>query len=98
MIQFHLVARAKINKPELEKRRNSGIKIKDTIKENRIVDFDEMGEHKTTIYNFDKLEPGMQFMGPAIVEDSSTTVVIFPQQRCLVDDYANLHITIRGNS
>ena len=98
MIQFHLVARAKINKPELEKRRNSGIKIKDTIKENRIVDFDEMGEHEATIYNFDKLEPGMQFMGPAIVEDSSTTVVIFPQQSCLVDDYANLHITIRGNS
>ena len=98
MIQFHLVARAKINKPELEKRRNSGIKIKDTIKENRIVDFDEMGEHETTIYNFDKLEPGMQFMGPAIVEDSSTTVVIFPQQKCLVDDYANLHITIRGNN
>ena len=98
MIQFHLVARAKINKPELEKRRNSGIKTKDTIKEKRIVDFDEMGEHETTIYDFDKLEPGMQFMGPAIVEDSSTTVVIFPQQSCLVDDYANLHITIRGSS
>ena len=98
MIQFHLVARAKINKPALEKRHNSGIKTEDTIKEKRIVDFDEMGEHETTIYDFDKLEPGMQFMGPAIVEDSSTTVVIFPQQSCLVDDYANLHITIRDNS
>ena len=95
MIQFHLVARAKINKPALEKRHNSGIKTEDTIKEKRIVDFDEMGEHEASIYNFDKLEPGMQFMGPAIVEDSSTTVVIFPQQSCLVDDYANLHITIR---
>ena len=37
MIQFHLVARAKINKPALEKRRNSGIKTEDTIKEKRIV-------------------------------------------------------------
>ena len=98
MIQFHLVARAKINKPALEKRHNSGIKTEDTIKEKRIVDFDEMGEHEASIYNFDKLEPGMQFMGPAIVEDSSTTVVIFPQQSCLVDDYANLHITIKGNN
>ena len=98
MIQFHLVARAKINKPALEKRHNSGIKTEDTIKEKRIVDFDEMGEHEASIYNFDKLEPGMQFIGPAIVEDSSTTVVIFPQQSCLVDDYANLHITIRDNS
>ena len=36
----------------------------------------------------------MSFSGPAIVEDSSTTVVIFPGQKCKVDDYANLHINI----
>jgi len=98
MIQFHLVAIAKIDKPVLEKRNISNLKIKDTIKEKRIVDFDEMGEHEATIYNFDKLEPKMEFMGPAIVEDSNTTVVIFPQQKCLVDDYANLHITIKSNN
>ena len=40
----------------------------------------------------------MEFMGPAIVEDSNTTVVIFPQQKCVVDDYANLHITIKSNN
>ena len=36
----------------------------------------------------------MEFSGPAIVEDPSTTVVIFPGQKCKVDDYANLHITL----
>ena len=46
MIQFHLVAIAKIEKPELEKRNISNLKIEDTIKEKRIVDFDEMGEHE----------------------------------------------------
>ena len=97
MIQFHLVAVAKIDKPALEKRNRSGLKVEDTIKEKRFVDFDEMGEHESAIYNFDKLEPGMEFMGPAIVEDSSTTVVIFPKQICLVDDYANLHVTIKEN-
>ena len=98
MIQFHLVAIAKIDKPALEKKNISNLKIKDTIKEKRIVDFDEMGEHEATIYDFDKLEPKMEFMGPAIVEDSNTTVVIFPQQKCVVDDYANLHITIKSNN
>ena len=97
MMQFHLVAVAKIDKPMLEKRNKSGLKVEDTIKEKRIVDFDEMGEHESAIYNFDKLEPGMEFVGPAIVEDSSTTVVIFPQQSCFVDDYANLHVTIKEN-
>jgi N-methylhydantoinase A len=98
MIQFHLVAIAKIEKPALEKKNISNLKIEDTIKEKRIVDFDEMGEHETTIYNFDKLEPKMEFIGPAIVEDANTTVVIFPQQKCVVDDYANLHITIKRNN
>ena len=95
MIQFHLVAVAKIEKPELEKRNKTNIKIEETIKEKRLVDFDEMGEHESDIYDFDKLEPGMRFNGPAIVEDASTTIVIFPEQICSVDDYTNLHISMK---
>ena len=98
MIQFHLVAFAKIEKPELQERKISNIKVEDTIKETREVDFDEMGVHKSNIYNFDLLEPGMEFTGPAIVEDPSTTVVIFPKQKCKVDKFANLHISIEGEN
>ena len=94
MIQFHLVAFAKIEKPELQERKITNIKVEETIKETREVDFDEMGVHKSNIYNFDLLEPGMEFTGPAIVEDPSTTVVIFPKQKCKVDKFANLHISI----
>ena len=36
----------------------------------------------------------MEFTGPAIVEDPSTTVVIFPKQKCKVDKFANLHISL----
>ena len=98
MIQFHLVAFAKIEKPELQERKITNIKVEDTIKETREVDFDEMGVHKSNIYNFDLLEPGMEFTGPAIVEDPSTTVVIFPKQKCKVDKFANLHISIGGEN
>ena len=96
MIQFHLVAFAKIDKPDLQEREKTGITIDKTIKENRKVDFDEMGVHDSKIYDFDLLEPDMEFVGPAIVEDPSTTVVIFPDQKCKVDNYANLHISIFG--
>ena len=65
-----------------------------TIKEHRKVDYDEQGIHDSIIYDFNILEPDMEFLGPAIVEDPSTTVVIFPGQKCKVDDYANLHISI----
>jgi len=79
-------------------RKITNIKVEDTIKETREVDFDEMGVHKSNIYNFDLLEPGMEFTGPAIVEDPSTTVVIFPKQKCKVDKFANLHISIGGEN
>ena len=98
MIQFHLVAFAKIDKPDLQEREKTGITIDKTIKENRKVDFDEMGVHDSKIYDFDLLEPDMEFVGPAIVEDPSTTVVIFPDQKCKVDNYANLHISIEGEN
>ena len=94
MIQFHLVAFAKIDKPELQERNKTGISIEKTIKENRKVDFDQLGIHETKIYDFNLLEPEMEFSGPAVVEDPSTTVVIFPNQKCNVDKYANLHISI----
>ena len=94
MIQFHLVAFAKIDKPELQERNKTGISIEKTIKEIRKVDFDQLGIHETKIYDFNLLEPEMEFSGPAVVEDPSTTVVIFPNQKCHVDKYANLHITI----
>tara|TARA_B100000959_G_scaffold173894_1_gene182085 strand:+ start:455 stop:2527 length:2073 start_codon:yes stop_codon:yes gene_type:complete len=95
LIQFHLVAIAKIEKPKLEKRKKTGKKVKEAIKSKRKVDFDQMGERVSDIYDFDKLEPNMSFSGPAIVEDPSTTIVIFPGQQCKVDDYANLHINIQ---
>ncbi len=97
MIQFHLVAFAKIDKPDLQERKKTGRTVDKTIKENRMVDFDEMGIHDSKIYDFDLLEPDMEFSGPAIVEDPSTTVVIFPDQKCKVDNYANLHISILGD-
>ena len=98
MIQFHLVAFAKIDKPDLQERKKTGILLEKTIKEKREVDFDQMGVHVSSIYDFDLLEPDMEFSGPAIVEDPSTTVVIFPDQKCKVDNYANLHISISGEN
>ena len=93
MLQIFLLIFSKIEKPKLQKRKKTGINIEKTVKEQRKVDFDEQGIHDSKIYDFNILEPDMEFSGPAIVEDPSTTVVIFPGQKCKVDDYANLHIT-----
>ena len=39
----------------------------------------------------------MAFCGPAIVEDSGTTVVIHPGNHVRIDHLGNLHITLDGN-
>ena len=39
-------------------------------------------------------QPGMSFVGPAVVEDAGTTVVVHPGQSVSMDAYRNIHIRI----
>jgi N-methylhydantoinase A len=89
MVCYHLVAIAEVDKLKPNKRQRSGRKVEHTIKGTRTVDYIETGISKATIYNGDLLEPGMSFMGPGIIEESGTTVVIPPNMPCHVDDYGN---------
>jgi N-methylhydantoinase A len=89
LVCYHLVAHADVDKLKPERRPITEKKAEDAIKGTREVDFIEFGIHKATIYNGDALESGMIFTGPAIIEESGTTVVIPPGLPCNVDDYGN---------
>ena len=41
-----------------------------------------------------RLEPGMAFTGPAVIEDAGPTIVIHPGQQVEIDGYRNVHIRI----
>ncbi len=92
LICYHLIAIAEVDKLKPSKLKTSGKKIEDAIKETRKVDFIEHGVHLATIYASEALEPGMKFVGPAIIEDAGTTIVIPPDLPCQIDDYGNYHI------
>lgn len=92
LICYHLIAIAEVDKLKPSKLKSSGKKIEDAIKETRKVDFIEHGVHLATIFASEALEPGMKFVGPAIIEDAGTTIVIPPDLPCQVDDYGNYHI------
>lgn len=49
---------------------------------------------KATVYLGDRLMPGDTLAGPAIIEESITTVVIPPSFKCAVDDYGNCVLTL----
>jgi N-methylhydantoinase A len=91
LVGFHVVASADIGKLTPKKMSPSGRRTEEAVKAKRKVDY-VTGIHEAVIYDGDRLEPGMRFAGPAIVEESGSTTVVMPDLPCSVDDYGNLHI------
>ena len=92
LVVYHLVALAEVDKLKPEKLPTTGRKLEEAVKAQREVDYAEAGIHLATIYDGDALEPGMSFVGPAIIEEAGATTVIPPDLPCQVDDYGNYHI------
>ncbi|MEM8729396.1 MAG: hydantoinase/oxoprolinase family protein [Pseudomonadota bacterium] len=96
MVGIHLVARAEVGKLTMAPADLGAPDASGALKGQRVVDFALEGTHESAIYDGDKLRPGMAFTGPAIVEDSGTTIVVHPGNQVSVDAYRNIHIEIGG--
>jgi len=71
----------------------------DALRENRAVFFDATGDFADTpIYDRAKLGRNAVIDGPAIVEQSDTTVVIPPGMSARVDAYLNIVIDVGGDA
>ncbi len=92
LVTFHLVALGRVPKPELAKISSTGRSLNDTVRGNRLVDFDMDGIHETPIHERALLEPGMVLQGPLIIEEPATTILIPPGAYGEVDNYGNIHI------
>jgi N-methylhydantoinase A len=92
VVGLHLVSAAEVGKLELVPLAGSGASIAAARKGRRSVDYATEGVHEADIYAADRLEPGMQLAGPAIIEDAATTTVIHPGQQASIDVYGNTHI------
>lgn len=92
MVGIHLVASAEVGKLEMASSEPTGNDVSLAKKGERDVDYALEGIHKASIYDGTRLEPGMSFAGPAIIEDPGTTVVIHPGNRVEIDGYGNIHI------
>ena len=94
LVAYHLVAIAEVDKlqPRPLPGAGNGADASRAVKERRDVDWVQDGVQETAIYNGDELTPGMQFAGPAIIEEAGATTVIPPGLLCHVDDYGNYHV------
>lgn len=98
MVGIHLVARAEVGKLTMTPGTIGPADATPALKGEREVDYALEGNHAAAIYDGDKLAPGMAFTGPAIIEDSGTTIVIHPGNQVSIDAYGNTHIEIGGAS
>ena len=58
--------------------------------------FDPHAPEDTPVFDRSRLRPGVEFVGPAIVEQLDATTVVHPGDRVRVDAHANLTITLDG--
>ncbi len=98
IVNFHLVAKVEVPKPDLQKRSATGRLLTDAVLHTRPVDFDEHGRHDAIIYDGLKLEPGMSITGPTIIQEPSVTLVVSPGHTVTIDDYGNYHVHLKQKS
>jgi N-methylhydantoinase A len=80
-------------KPMMPKHELGGKSPQKALKGHREVYFTEYCGFKTTdIYDFDRLTAGNSIEGAAIIEASTTTIVVLPDQVATVDEYLNVVI------
>ena len=94
VVNFHLVARVAVAKPELPKTVATGRALAATVIGRRLVDFDaELVE--AIIYDGTLLEPGMTLTGPAVIQEPVVTLVVPPGDTVSVDDYGSYHVRLK---
>jgi N-methylhydantoinase A len=88
-------ATAAIGKPEFAKEASIRASPESAVKEKRPVFFQEFNDFADTpIYDFERLKPGMEIKGPAVIESAVTTIVVNPKDRAAMDEYRNVRLFV----
>ncbi len=98
ILTFRVTAVGLLGKPAIRRapvRRNSA---DEALKPPRKVFFEELGDFASTaIYDFQRMQPGMELAGPAVIETPVTTVVVNPRDRAEIDGFRNIRIYVGDN-
>ena len=95
-VTFRVRASAETLKPDVQRSRElTSVIDDDALGSERLVYWSEPAELiNTSTYVGEKLKPGNQIIGPAVIETSNTTVVVHPGRTANVDPFGNFEITL----
>jgi N-methylhydantoinase A len=77
--------RALMEKPVVGAGATNGAHPQATSEKTRRTFFPETGAGESPIYIADSLRPGMSIRGPAIIEEATTTIVVYPNSTAVLD-------------
>lgn len=96
IVNFRLIAVGPLRKPVFRSYRAEG-GAERALKGSRPVYFEDAGGFAPgRIYDFDRLRPGAEIDGPAVIETPITTIVVNPKDRASVDEFLNVRVRIGG--
>jgi N-methylhydantoinase A len=96
LVNYHLSAFGVVEKAELQKLAPANLTLAAAQKGERRVNFDELGFQTAAIYERDKLPLNTVVSGPLVIEEPTSTTVVFPDQQVTRDAYGFLHIELLG--
>ncbi|MGY0692186.1 hydantoinase/oxoprolinase family protein [Virgibacillus sp. FSP13] len=94
IVNLHLTGLGIVEKHPLRKLNMTDVKLEETISEYRNVYFRDKGWIDIPIHNRTLLNPSHVVMGPAIIEESTTSTFILANQRATIDEFGNIIIEI----
>jgi N-methylhydantoinase A len=62
--------------------------------DSRLVYFIADEARDTPVFHRNALQPGTAIAGPAVIEEKTSTTVLYPGQRAVVDGYLNIEVEI----
>ena len=92
IVNLHLTAFGKVIKPKIKTLESGTCNSEEALKETRPVYYEGDGWLDTKVYCRTLLGHQAEITGPAIVEESSASTVLYPGQSLFVDEYGNLII------
>lgn len=91
VVSYRITARGRVPEVRFAEAAPSGRTLADALVGTRRVRFSGRAV-ECPVYARDRLDPGLEFAGPAIVDQEDTTVVILPGQPARVDAWLNLRL------
>ena len=93
IVSYRLRGIGRVPPVKLPRYKRGGLLLKDALRETRKARFDGVTLN-TPVYQRDRLDVGVEFDGPAIIDQLDATTVVPPGQSARVDEFKNILIRI----